>query len=204
MALARGLAAAHAESVVHRDIKPENIFLTKTGGVKLLDFGVAKTNNAELLEGVARHETRAGEIFGSPAYMAPEQARNHTVDGRTDIYALGAVLYECLTGSVLFDGASLVETLTQQIVKAPVPPHERAPEAHVPPALEAVVMRCLAKDPNARYANANDLADALDRCLGDEAAAISAAVAVGALTRRRPIRRRARRPCRARRRRHHR
>ncbi len=180
-ALARGLAAAHAESVVHRDIKPENIFLTKTGGVKLLDFGVAKTNNAELLEGVSRTETRAGEIFGSPAYMAPEQARNHTVDGRTDIYALGAVLYECLTGSVLFEGASLVETLTQQIVKAPTPPRERAPEAEIPAGLEAVVLRCLAKDPNARYANATELADALERCLGDEAAAISAAVAVGAL-----------------------
>ena len=169
VALARGLAAAHAESVVHRDIKPENVFLTRAGAVKLLDFGVAKTNNSELLDGVARHETRAGEIFGSPAYMAPEQARNHSVDGRTDIYALGAVLYECLTGTVLFDGASLVETLTQQIVKPPMPPHERAPEAHVPPALEAVVMRCLAKDPNARYANANDLADALDRCLKEGA-----------------------------------
>ncbi len=181
-ALARGLAAAHAESVVHRDIKPENIFLTKTGGVKLLDFGVAKTNNAELLEGVARTETRAGEIFGSPAYMAPEQARNHTVDGRTDIYALGAVLYECLTGSVLFDGASLVETLTQQIVKAPVPPRERAPEAEIPAGLEAVVLRCLAKDPNARYANASELADALERCLGDEAAAAaSTLIEAGAL-----------------------
>ena len=180
-ALARGLAAAHAESVVHRDIKPENIFLTKSGGVKLLDFGVAKTNNAELLDGVARTETRAGEIFGSPAYMAPEQARNHTVDGRTDIYALGAVLYECLTGAVLFDGASLVETLTQQIVKPPTPPRERAPEADIPPGLEAVVMRCLAKDPAARYASASELADALERCLSDDAAALASAVAVGAV-----------------------
>jgi eukaryotic-like serine/threonine-protein kinase len=181
-ALARGLAAAHAESVVHRDIKPENIFLTKSGGVKLLDFGVAKTNNAELLEGVTRTETRAGEIFGSPAYMAPEQARNHTVDGRTDIYALGAVLYECLTGTVLFDGASLVETLTQQIVKAPVPPRERAPEAEIPLGLEAVVLRCLSKDPNGRYATATDLADALERCLGEEAA-LAAVVTAGIVPR---------------------
>ncbi|MFO0604161.1 MAG: serine/threonine-protein kinase [Polyangiales bacterium] len=182
-AVARGLAAAHAAGVVHRDIKPENIFLTSAGEVKLLDFGVAKTNNAELLEGVARHETRAGEIFGSPAYMAPEQARNQPVDDRTDLYALGAVLYECLTGSLMFEGASLVETLTQQIAKAPVPPRTRCPDAHIPAGLEAVVMRCLAKDPAERFASANELAAALERCLVDEAATLAA---VGALARSSP------------------
>ncbi len=171
-ALARGLAAAHEASVVHRDIKPENIFVTKSGEVKLLDFGVAKTNNAELLDGVDRHETRAGEIFGSPAYMAPEQARNHTVDGRTDIYAAGAVLYECLTGAVPFEGGSLVETLTQQIVKPPTPLRERAPDANIPAALEAVVLRCLAKDPSQRFANAAELAAALEASLRDDAPAL--------------------------------
>jgi serine/threonine-protein kinase len=186
VAVSRGLAAAHAAGVVHRDIKPENIFLTSAGEVKLLDFGVAKTNNAELLEGVERHETRAGEIFGSPAYMAPEQARNQPVDDRTDVYALGAVLYECLTGSVMFEGGSLVETLTQQIVKAPVPPRTRCPDADIPAGLEAVVMRCLSKDPAGRFARATDLAVALERSLIDEAATVAAMGATGALTRSSP------------------
>jgi serine/threonine-protein kinase len=181
--VARGLAAAHEAGVVHRDIKPENIFLTSSGGVKLLDFGVAKTNNAELLDGVDRHETRAGEIFGSPAYMAPEQARNHAVDGRTDIYALGAVLYECATGSVLFDGASLVETLTQQIVKPPTPLRERAPDANIPSGFEAVVLRCLAKVPGERFADAATLANALELSTHDEAAVVTASTNAPTLVR---------------------
>jgi len=186
VAVSRGLTAAHRAGVVHRDIKPENIFLTSAGDVKLLDFGVAKTNNAELLEGSDRHETRDGEIFGSPAYMAPEQARNQPVDDRTDVYALGAVLYECLTGSVVFEGGSLVETLTQQIVKAPVPPRTRCPDANIPPGLEVVVLRCLAKDPAQRFPRAVDLASALERCLVDEAATVAALGATGGLTRSSP------------------
>ncbi|MBK6530909.1 MAG: protein kinase [Deltaproteobacteria bacterium] len=127
-AVARALAAAHAVGVVHRDIKPENIFLTEDGAVKVLDFGVAKTSNAAILGGTDANVTRAGELFGSPAYMAPEQARGREVDARTDLYSLGAVLFECATGSQLFQDASMVELLARHMAQEP-----DSPAAALPP-----------------------------------------------------------------------
>ncbi|MDB4931432.1 MAG: Serine/threonine-protein kinase PknB, partial [Myxococcaceae bacterium] len=165
VAVARALAAAHAVGVVHRDIKPENIFLTGEGAVKVLDFGVAKTSNAEILGGTDGNVTRAGELFGSPAYMAPEQARGREVDARTDVYALGAVLYECATGTPLFEDASMVELLARHMAQEPDAPRRRAPDAGIPAGLEAVILRCLAKDPSARFDSAAALADALGRPL---------------------------------------
>jgi serine/threonine protein kinase len=132
-AVARALAAAHAVGVVHRDIKPENIFLTEDGVVKVLDFGVAKTSNAAILGGTDANVTRAGELFGSPAYMAPEQARGREVDARTDLYSLGAVLFECATGSQLFQDASMVELLARHMAQEPDSPRRRAPSANIPP-----------------------------------------------------------------------
>lgn len=177
-AVARGLAAAHAAGLVHRDLKPENIFLVRDGGVKLLDFGVAKATDPALLGGVEVQTTRAGELFGSPAYMAPEQASGRPVDARTDIYALGVVLYECLTGTPVFEGATMVEVLARQLAEAPKPISERAPDAGVPPALEEVVMNCLAKDPGRRPQSATDLAERLERALalGVESGALPVAV----------------------------
>ncbi len=161
VAVARGLAAAHAVGVVHRDIKPENIFLTDDGGVKVLDFGVAKTSNATILGGTDANVTRAGELFGSPAYMAPEQARGIAVDARADLYALGAVLYECATGTPLFRDATVFEVLARQLSEVPEAPRRRAPDAQIPAAFDALVMQCLAKDPEARPRTAAALADAL-------------------------------------------
>ena len=160
VAVAQGLAAAHAVGVVHRDIKPENIFLTDDGAVKLLDFGVAKTTNASITRGRA-NLTVAGQVFGTPAYMSPEQAKGLAVDHRADLYALAAVLYECCAGSVLFPDATPVEVMAQHIHAAPKPLRERAPEHEIPEALEAVITRCLAKDPAARVQTAKELADAL-------------------------------------------
>jgi len=164
-AVARALAAAHAVGVVHRDIKPENIFLTEDGGVKVLDFGVAKTSNAQILGGTDANVTRAGELFGSPAYMAPEQARGREVDARTDLYSLGAVLFECATGSQLFQDASMVELLARHMAQEPDSPRRRAPSANIPPGLEAIILRCLSKDPSDRFDSAAMLADALGRPL---------------------------------------
>ncbi len=165
VAIARALAAAHAVGVVHRDIKPENVFLTEDGGVKVLDFGVAKTNNSAILGGTDGNVTRAGELFGSPAYMAPEQARGRDVDARTDLYAVGAVLYECATGTQLFEDATMIELLARHMGQEPDPPRGRAPDANIPVALEAVILRCLAKEPSHRFDSAVILADVLGRAL---------------------------------------
>ena len=159
-AVAQGLAAAHAVGVVHRDIKPENIFLTDDGGVKLLDFGVAKTTNASIARG-SSNLTVAGQVFGTPAYMSPEQAKGLAVDHRADLYALAAVLYECCTGTVLFPDATPVEVMAQHIHAEPTPMRARAPDAAIPPSLDAVILRCLAKDPAARIPSAKELAEAL-------------------------------------------
>jgi serine/threonine-protein kinase len=161
--VARGLAAAHAVGLVHRDIKPENVFLTRDGAVKVLDFGLAKTTNAELLGAQRAAETRAGEIFGSPGYMAPEQARGQPVDARTDLYALGVTLYECVTGEPVVAPGSLVEMLARQLVEEPVAPRVKAPDANIPPALERLILQCLKKEPEGRPASALAVAEALER-----------------------------------------
>ncbi|MBP6833597.1 MAG: serine/threonine protein kinase, partial [Deltaproteobacteria bacterium] len=133
--------------------------------VKVLDFGVAKTSNAAILGGTDANVTRAGELFGSPAYMAPEQARGREVDARTDLYSLGAVLFECATGSQLFQDASMVELLARHMAQEPDSPRRRAPSANIPPGLEAIILRCLSKDPSDRFDSAALLADALGRPL---------------------------------------
>jgi mono/diheme cytochrome c family protein len=163
--IADGLAAAHDAGIVHRDLKPENLFLaagSRGEQVKILDFGIAKLLGTD---GPPSRRTKVGAVIGTPAYIAPEQARSSAdVDARCDQYSLGVVLYQLLSGTLPFAGASVFELLTQHANAPPPPLRTRA--RHVPPALEAVVMRCLEKDPASRYPDMRALRDALLASVG--------------------------------------
>jgi tetratricopeptide (TPR) repeat protein len=165
--LARAVHYAHERGVIHRDLKPANVLLTEDGTPKVTDFGLAKrraeTHEAGGESSAAR--TRTGVILGTPNYMAPEQSagRGKEAGPATDVYSLGAILYECLTGRPPFQGASALETMQQVLHDDPVPPHKRKPG--VPRDLETVCLKCLAKEPRRRYASALDLADDLRRHL---------------------------------------
>ena len=153
--VADALAYAHAEGVVHRDIKPDNILLDKRGHVLVTDFGIAKAAQAA----TAAQLTTEGMIIGTPQYMSPEQATGDTVDGRSDVYSLGIVMYQMLSGTPPFDGDSSAKIIAQQIAAAP--PDIRRVRADVDPALGAVVERMLRKDPTQRYQTAADVSRAL-------------------------------------------
>jgi tRNA A-37 threonylcarbamoyl transferase component Bud32 len=168
--IADALAAAHEQGIVHRDLKPENVFLAQRPGqeplVKVLDFGIAKLR-ADLAGTAAR--TQAGMLLGTPQYMAPEQCRDvSAVDRRTDVYALGLILYEMLRGEPAFPARGGVgEVLYQQLTATPAPLRTLRPE--LPPALAAAVARCLEKDPAQRFDSMATLAQALRASVGDAA-----------------------------------
>ena len=155
------LAACHEAGVIHRDLKPENVFLLRRGGdrlfVKVLDFGVAKVLNAPA--GGAR--TDPGQIFGTPAYMSPEQAMGRAeIDARADLYALGTMLYEMLVGEVPFESArTLTETLLAQMNRKPDAPSKKNPL--VPRSIDALILKALEKEPSARFQSAKEMAQAL-------------------------------------------
>jgi len=150
---AKALHYAHSRGVVHRDVKPSNILLTQDGDVRIVDFGIALVSDSDIsrLEGVA----------GSPAYMSPEQVQGHALDARSDLYSLGAVMYEMLCGQRPFRAGALGKLLRQVVQSTPEPLREVRPD--VPPELEAVVARALEKDPEHRHRNGAEFAADLTR-----------------------------------------
>ncbi len=161
--VARGLAAAHEAGVVHRDLKPENIFLLGRSDagpeqdVRVVDFGAA------MIVGKSRL-TKAGIVFGTPYYMSPEQASGAAVDHRADIYALGVIMYEMFTGKVPFEGDTYMGVLTQHMFAQPMPPSRLDPRlAREMGALEAITLKCLEKQPSARFATMDELVREVDK-----------------------------------------
>jgi WD40 repeat protein len=171
--IANGLAAAHEKGVVHRDLKPENLYLTKDGRVKILDFGLAKltaVTAGELADvETMKRETAPGTVMGTVGYMAPEQVRGQSVDHRADIFSLGAVLYEMLSGRRAFHGDSSVETMNAILKEDPT--ELSSTGRLIPPALQRIVEHCLEKSPEARFQSARDLAFHLEAISGSDSGA---------------------------------
>jgi eukaryotic-like serine/threonine-protein kinase len=163
--VARGIGAAHERGIIHRDLKPDNVFVTNDGRVKVLDFGIAKLTRAE--DGpretdnpTVSVQTEAGSVLGTVGYMAPEQVRGQAVDARADIFSLGAILYEMLSGQRAFKKDTAADTLSAVLREDP--PDLATADRHLPLVLERIVKRCLEKNPHERFQSARDLAFALE------------------------------------------
>lgn len=153
--VASALAAAHARGVVHRDIKPGNIMLVGQRHAKIMDFGIARMKSSDV-------RTQSGTMMGSPKFMSPEQVGGHPVDHRSDIFSLGSLLYEMVTGQPAFVAANLGALLNAIMRSSPTPPAELRPD--VPPGVEAVIARAMQKNPQARYQDAAEMARDLAQC----------------------------------------
>lgn len=162
------LTEAHEKGIIHRDLKPDNLFLTRapTGEMhcKLLDFSIAKVMNDPAPRGSVL-ETQEGTVFGTPRYMSPEQAQGRALDARSDLYSLGVLLYQMLTGKPPFTDEDAVVVMAHHIRSKPAPPIEVAPDAGIPSALSDLILRALEKDPSKRPANARAFIEALDQAI---------------------------------------
>ena len=171
--VSRGLHAAHEHGVIHRDMKPANIFLVRrpdgTAEVKLVDFGIAKVLGHDGRAGL----TGQGSVFGTARYMSPEQASGLAVDARSDVYAVGILLYEMLTGTVPFDSDNFMRVASQHINDPIKPPHHVCPEADISQPVVALIMRALEKDPKKRYPSMAEFEAAILACAFDSTVAIA-------------------------------
>ena len=149
-----GLAAAHEAGVIHRDIKPQNILIEPSGGLKIMDFGIARLTED-------RGMTATGTVIGTPDYMSPEQARGLPLDFRSDIYSMGVVLYELFTGALPFEGDSPLAVVLKHVQERPPSPQTKNPK--IDPKVAAIVLKCMQKDPADRFQSVNDLYEALTR-----------------------------------------
>ena len=163
----RGLAAAHEKGIAHRDLKPDNLFITHDGRVKILDFGLAKTETRDLASGESESSaptraagTEPGVVLGTVGYMSPEQVRGARADHRSDIFSFGVILYEMLAGRRAFQRETSAETMTAILKEEPA--ELGGVDTTPPPALERIMHRCLEKNPGERFQSAYDLAFAIE------------------------------------------
>ena len=147
-----GLAAAHEVGVIHRDVKPQNILIEPTGGLKIMDFGIARLTED-------RGMTATGTVIGTPDYMSPEQARGVPLDFRSDIYSTGIVLYEVFSGSLPFDGDSPLAVVLKHVNEPPPLPQSKNPR--IDPKIAVIIIKCMQKEPAARYQSVGELYEAL-------------------------------------------
>jgi serine/threonine-protein kinase len=161
--IARGVGRAHARSIAHRDLKPDNVMVSDDGAVKVLDFGLAKPMELAPSSGDDAENvtvTQEGRIIGTPGYMSPEQARGAAIDVRTDVFSMGVMLYEMLTGTRPFSGSTSMDTLIATSRDGYTPASRKNPR--VPAAIDRVIAKCLEKEPAERYATAEELLAALE------------------------------------------
>jgi serine/threonine-protein kinase len=164
------LAEAHQQGIVHRDLKPENVYLESRPGnpefVKILDFGIAKVMRGDSIDPQSPQLTATGQTLGTLEYMSPEQLMGKQLDGRSDVYALGVVAYEMITGRLPFpDAKGPAGLITAQLKQTPLPPSQANPKANLPPLADRVILKCLEKNKDNRYADVTQLAAALQEVI---------------------------------------